>query len=123
LDRISLTNMIFYAYHGVSEGERRIGAPYEVDVDLYLDLSRAGKSDNLEHTVDYQAVYETVEFIILEKRYYLLEALAERIAAGILTRFHPARVVVRVRKPKVQLRGLLDRVEVELIRDGDEIGE
>ena len=117
-DRISIKNMIFYAYHGISEGEREVGAPYEVDVDLYLDLSEAGKSDNLEDTIDYQAVYHQVEHIILEKRYYLLEALAAKIADSVLEQFRPAWVTVRVRKPKVPVKGLLDHVEVEVIREG-----
>jgi dihydroneopterin aldolase len=110
--------MIFYAYHGISEGEREIGAPYEVDLDIYLDLSQAGKSDSLEDTIDYQAVYHLVEHIILERRYYLLEALAQVIADQVIAQFRPAWVTVRVRKPKVPVKGLLDHVEVEIIREG-----
>jgi dihydroneopterin aldolase len=117
-DRISIKNMIFYAYHGISEGEREVGAPYEVDIDLYLDLSQAGKSDNLDDTINYQDIYHLVEHIILERRYYLLEALAQTIAEKIIEGFRPAWVTVRVRKPKVPVKGLLDHVEVEIIREG-----
>ena len=117
-DRISIKNMIFYAYHGISEREREVGAPYEVDIDLYLDLSQAGKSDNLEDTINYQEIYHLVEHIILERRYYLLEALAQTIADKIIEDFRPAWVTIRVRKPKVPVKGLLDHVEVEIIREG-----
>ena len=49
----------------------------------------------------------------------LIEALAERIAAIVLSEFESAaisEVVVRVRKPKVGLPGVLDAAAVEIRR-------
>ena len=46
-------------------------------------------------------------------RYNLIETLANKIANGIIDNFEVEKVLVRVRKPKVQINGILDTVEVE----------
>ena len=116
LDFIRLNNLVFYAYHGVEESEKQLGQRFEIDVELYLELSTAGRSDHLKDTVDYTEVYQVVEELILEGEYNLIEALAEDIAQNILNRFPVAETLIRVRKPHVSLRGISDGVEVEIIR-------
>ncbi|MCD6165317.1 dihydroneopterin aldolase [candidate division KSB1 bacterium] len=115
-DMIRISNMVFFAYHGLEEVEKQSGQRFEVDVELILDLQKAGRSDNLNNTVDYRRVYEVVEEIVIEGDYNLLEAIAEDIAAAILKKFRVEEVVVRVRKPQVPLPGLSDGVEVEIVR-------
>ena len=115
-DVIRINNIVFFAYHGVEEAEKRQGQRFEVDVELVLDLQKAGRSDKLGDTIDYRQVYELVEEIVVEGDYNLIEAIAEDIAAAILKKFSVEEVVVRVRKPQVPLRGLSDGVEVEIVR-------
>jgi dihydroneopterin aldolase len=115
-DRIVLTNMRFDARHGYHEWERRQMQPFEVDVELVRDLRSAGQTDDLERTIDYGAVYNTVRAILDGPPIRLLEAIAERISDRILTDFDVAEVVVRVRKPGVQLGGPLDHASVEIHR-------
>ena len=51
----------------------------------------------------------------MEKRYYLLEALAGTIADGLMRSFfNVEQVLVRVRKPHPPVRGVVDYVEVEV---------
>ncbi|MBI4312116.1 MAG: dihydroneopterin aldolase, partial [Chloroflexi bacterium] len=45
LDSILLEGMAFYGYHGVNPEERALGQRFVVDLQVYLDLSRAGASD------------------------------------------------------------------------------
>ncbi len=116
LDVIRLLNMSFYAFHGVHPEEHKLGQRFEVDVELFLDLKGAGEEDDLTQTVDYARVYETVEEFVIEREFRLLEALAEHIAEGILSRFPVEMVTVRVRKPGAPVRGILDAVEVEITR-------
>ncbi|MEX0602898.1 MAG: dihydroneopterin aldolase [Bacteroidota bacterium] len=117
LDVIRLHNAVFYAYHGVLSDEQSLGGKFEVDADLFCDLSAGAKSDHLRHTVDYQKVYDCIRELILERKYFLLEALAGTIARGILDRFSKVRrVTVRVRKPSAPVKGVIDHVEVELTR-------
>lgn len=117
LDIIRLHNAVFYAYHGVLTDEQNIGGKFEVDVELHCDLSRGAKSDHLRDTVDYEKVYACIHSLVLGKKYYLLEALANTIAHGVLREFKKVqKAVVKVRKPSAPVRGVIDHVEVELAR-------
>jgi len=115
-DRIRLANMSFYGYHGVHSDERQMGKKFYIDVELALDLSAAGRSDDLSQTVDYAQVYALVREIEAGKQYSLLEALAEDIAQRLLERFPAQEVVVRARKTEVPVGGVMDHVEVEITR-------
>ncbi len=114
-DIIRLHNAVFYAYHGVLTDEQSLGGKFEVDVDLYCDLSKGAKTDSLKRTVDYEKVYSCIKGLVLGKKYYLLEALASTIAKGILKEFKGVqKVIVRVRKPGAAVKGVIDYVEVEI---------
>jgi 7,8-dihydroneopterin aldolase/epimerase/oxygenase len=115
-DRIVLSNMVFEGCHGVLPIERTQAQPFEVDVELHLDLGGAGNGDNLTLSVDYRDVFELCRGIVEERSYQLLEALAEAISADLLVRFEVEEVVVRVRKPRVALPGKLDFAGVEIRR-------
>ena len=116
LDVIRLNNMIFYAYHGVENAEKQYGQRFEVDADIYMDIQKAGLSDQLVDTVDYTNVFQVIEEIVMESNYNLIEALAEEIAQSIISQFAVVATTIRVRKPHVSLRGISDGVEVEITR-------
>jgi dihydroneopterin aldolase len=120
MDRILLHGMQFYGYHGVLRAEQTLGQPFLVDVELFLDLEPAGLTDNLERTVDYARVFSLVEEIVTGRSYRLLETLAEAIAREILDRFAVAEVLVRVRKPRVPLPGIVAYAGVEIRRRREE---
>lgn len=118
-DRIALINMRFEGRHGVLEEERLTPQPFEVDVEVCIDLAPAGVADDLSRTVDYREVFEICREVVEGPSVHLIEALAERIAARLLAAFEEAavsEVVVRVRKPKVMLPGPLDAAAVEISR-------
>ncbi|HEY8417315.1 MAG TPA: dihydroneopterin aldolase [Limnochordales bacterium] len=115
-DRVSLRNMVFYAYHGVHAGERETGRRFEVDVDLYADLRPAGESDALERTANYGQIYRIVKAVVESGPYNLLEAIAEKIAAQLRGTFAAQRVTVRVRKVHPPVGGPVDYAEVEITR-------
>jgi dihydroneopterin aldolase len=118
-DHIALINMRFQGKHGVLEEEQAQPQPFEVDVELSLDLSLAGVSDDLSLTVDYREVFEIVRNAIEGSSRQLIEALAETIAARLLADFAKVgvgEVLVRVRKPNVNLPGALDAASVEITR-------
>jgi dihydroneopterin aldolase len=115
-DRIRLLNITLYGCHGVTEEERAVGRPFEVDVELMGDFSAAGESDDLGATVDYAAVFEVVRAANEAGPYRLLEAFAEQIARRLLERFPIAEVTVRVRKPHPPVGGMVEAAEVEITR-------
>lgn len=116
-DRIELRNMRFDGRHGWHEHEQRDAQPFEVDLEMQLDLGPAGRDDELDRTVDYGRVHALVRDIVVTRSYRLLEAIAGTIAADVLAAFPLVdEVVVRVRKPKVALGGPLDWAGVEIRR-------
>lgn len=120
MDVIRLENMLFYGYHGVSKLEKELGGKFEVDLELFCPLNKPGRSDRLEDTLDYEAVYKIVDVCTHQRKYYLIEALAENISKTLLNKFPIERVIVRVRKPNAPVKGVLDYVEVELDRSRNE---
>jgi len=116
-DSITLENMAFYGFHGSDPHESKIGGRFFVDVLLNSDLSKPGRTDKLQDTVNYERVYLIIRDHVEGKRFNLLEALAQTIADTLLKEFHaPSQVTVRVRKPGVPLRGILDYTQVEIVR-------
>ena len=115
-DRIVLRNMQFSGRHGYYDHELETPQPFEVDVELVLNLQPAGVDDDLEKSIDYGRVYAITRQIVESTSFRLLEAIAEAIGHEILTEFEVTEVGVRVRKPAVQLGGPLDHAAVEIWR-------
>jgi dihydroneopterin aldolase len=117
--------MRFQGRHGYYDHELLATQPFEVDVELRLNLQPAGVDDDLELSVDYGKVYEAVRQIVESTSFRLLEALAEAISHELLADFEVDEVLVRVRKPEVRLSGPLDYAGVEIRRlraNGDRRG-
>ena len=115
VDVIRIKNAVFYAYHGTEEDEQNLGGKFEVDVDLYCDVSVAAEKDALTKTVDYEKVYAVISQVVLARKYRLLEALAMTIGKAIIRDFYNVeRVVTRIRKPHPPVKGVVDHVEVEI---------
>ncbi len=75
-----LHNMVFQGRHGVLEREQRETQPFEVDVELVLNLQPAAVEDDLTKTVDYGVVFDACRQIVESTSFRLLETLAEAIA-------------------------------------------
>lgn len=97
-DRILIRGLRFYGHHGVSVEEQEKGQWYTVDVDVLVDLCRAGKSDDLSASVDYGEVCYRVLRLGTERSFRLIEALAEAIAEMVLEAFPVEGVRVKVIK-------------------------
>lgn len=121
MDRIVLRDMRFFGYHGVLPEERAQGQPFEVDLEVELDLSRSRQSDRLEETVDYRLLYRAVKEVVEGEAVNLLEHLAERIRRQVRATLQQLPAVselglirIRVRKPQAPLGGMLEYVQVEV---------
>ncbi len=106
MDKIELVGMEFFGRHGCSEEERLIGQRFLVDAALYLDLAPAGRTDDIELTVDYARVFDDVGRVVEGEPAALLETVAERIAGTLLEKYARIdRVRVTVHKPFAPLPG------------------
>jgi dihydroneopterin aldolase len=108
--------MRFMGRHGYYDHELAATQPFEVDVELLLNLQPAGIDDDLDQSVDYARVYDAARQIVESTSFRLLEALAEAISHEILADFPINEVGVRIRKPNVELGGPLDHAAVEIWR-------
>ena len=116
-DRIVLAGMVFLARHGVNEWEKVQEQRFEVDVELGVDTQAAAETDDLAQTIDYRGVYERTRRVVEETTVELIEALADGIAREVLASDERiGEVVVRVRKPDVDLGGPLEYAGVEVRR-------
>lgn len=106
--------MQFYAYHGVFEEEQKIGAPFQVELDLFGDFKAAAISDDLFDTVDYGKVYELVEEE-MQKPSKLIEHIAYRIIQRIKREYSIVeRVRIKLSKIKPPIKGNLNAVSIEI---------
>ena len=116
MDRILISGLRELGVHGVLPEEQVRPQPFEVDIELLVDVSAAGESDDLDETVDYGAVCEAVSRIVSSEQYRLLERLATRIAEACRADPRVVGVVVEVRKLHPPVRALLDHVAVRVER-------
>ena len=117
MDKITLHRMTFYGYLGVMPEERTLGQRFIIDADLHLDLQPAGRGDDLNLTVNYAEVFETVRRIAEGKPCKLIEALAERVAQTLLETYPLIQMVtIRVTKPQPPFAGDYEGVSVEITR-------
>ncbi len=116
MDRIVIAGLRELGVHGVLPEEQARPQPFEVDVELSVDVSTAGESDGLDDTVDYAAVAEAVSRVVRSERYQLLERLATRIAEVCRVDERVRAVTVTVRKLHPPVRALVDTVAVRIER-------
>ena len=118
-DRIILTGMQFYGFHGVNPEERRLGQPFVVDLEAEIDLRQAGRSDHLAETVSYAHLYRTARQVMEGEPRQLLEAAAENIAELMLALYSSIDAVrVRVSKPRPPIKGsVIESAAVEIYRE------
>lgn len=117
LDRIYIRDLHLRCIIGIYEEERREKQDIVINVTLYADLREAGRSDRIEDTVDYKAIKKRLISMVEQSCCFLVEHLAQRIAAVCLDDARVQRVVVTVDKPGA-LR-FARSVAVEITRDRD----
>ncbi|KJS03815.1 MAG: dienelactone hydrolase [Peptococcaceae bacterium BRH_c4a] len=120
MDKIIMKGMRFYGHHGVLPHERELGQIFEVDLELSLDLGPAGHMDDLSLTVSYADVFGLAEELVTGSPMNLIEAVAQRIADGVLEKFTPVRAVrVVLKKPSAPVQGVFDYMAAEITRVRD----
>ncbi|MEP7362623.1 MAG: dihydroneopterin aldolase [Acidobacteriota bacterium] len=116
-DKILLSGVHLVCHIGVPAEERARAQGLIVDLEMGLDLRRAGASDRFEDTVDYAAVRDAMERVAGQRPYALVESLAESLAAAVLAEFAKVESVrVLVRKPAALAPLRVDWPGVEIVR-------
>jgi len=84
---------------GVYEHERDIKQKVVLDIEMTIPESDAASSDDLRHTVDYDAVSKLVTSYVKDTQYQLIESLAEQVATLVLGAFATDSLKLKLSKP------------------------
>ena len=115
-DNITLTGLRATANHGVFDHERRDGQLFIIDAIVYLDLSAAAASDDLERTVHYGVLAEQIVAAVESDPVDLIETVAERVAGVVLTHRAVIATTVTIHKPGAPITVPFDDVSVTITR-------
>jgi len=99
---------------GVEHPERDVPQSILINLTLFLDTHKAGKTDNIHDTVNYALVAKSIKEQVSTSKYFTVEALAEHLAEYVLTFFPVNFVKLKVEKPNV-VRST-QSVGVEIVR-------
>ena len=113
---IYIKDLVVEAKHGVHQREKETPQPFNFNVELTLDGSRAAVSDDLNDSVDYTQLRSIIIDTARNNSFNLLERLAREIADRLLADERVQKVVVAIDKPAV-FKDSAPGVRLEVIRE------
>jgi len=119
-DKIYIRDLSVRCIIGVNDDERIEKQDIIINVIMYTDTGKAGKTDILEDSVDYKMVKKTIIDLVENSSFLLLEKLTEEIAKACLGYSKVKKVNVTVDKPGA-LR-YTRSVAVEIVRTKEYYG-
>ncbi len=116
-DIIKITGIRSWGHHGALPEETRLGQRFRVNLALELDARPAALADDLTKTVHYGEVVKLVETELKGRPVYLIETLAENIAARLLNTFPVLNALtIEIEKPFAPVGTDLDGIAVVIRR-------
>jgi 7,8-dihydroneopterin aldolase/epimerase/oxygenase len=107
LDTIFINDLRVETVIGIYDWERRIRQTVSINLEIAADIRRAAAADSIDDTLNYKAVAKRLIEFVEGSSFQLVETLAERIAAIVLTEFEVSRVKLTLNKPGA-IRGARD---------------
>jgi FolB domain-containing protein len=98
-DKIYIRDLSVRCIIGVNDDERTEKQDVIINIIMYTDTGKAGKTDLLEDSVDYKMVKKAIINFVENSSFLLIEKLAEEIAKVCLGFSNAKRVNITVDKP------------------------
>jgi dihydroneopterin aldolase len=98
-DRIRISGLEVRAKHGVFDFEKTQDQLFRVDLEVTIDLSEAGSTDQLDRTIDYGELAQRTYDFVAENSFDLIESIAHGIAELAMEYPGAQAVEVTVHKP------------------------
>ena len=98
-DRIIINDLFLRTIIGVNDDERTNRQDVLVNLVLTVDTRAAGRSDDIDDTVNYRTLTKRVIDLVENSRYFLVEKLAEEISRLCLDDHRVQDVTVTIEKP------------------------
>jgi dihydroneopterin aldolase len=102
-DRIELRGLKVRGQHGVFDHERANGQDFVVDITVWIDLARAGATDDLVDTYDYAALAQLASGVVAGPARNLIETVGAQIADQVMDDERVHAVEVAVHKPQAPI--------------------
>jgi len=99
MDKIIISDLKVDTVIGTLPEERDKTQTLVINLELYLPLQKAGKSDNLFDSVDYSKIEDKIVKMGEKAKFFLIERFAEEIADICLKEELVTKVKVEVAKP------------------------
>ncbi len=117
-DRIEIRGLEWLLFCGVLPHEKSQRQPFRFDIDIHADVSEAGESDDLNHTVNYGAFIDRLDQVLMAEKFELLERLAKRVTEIAFEFDRVDAVTVRVHKlrPPVAAHAVSTGVRIHRVR-------
>jgi len=111
---IILSNLRFFAYHGVMAQEKQVGHYFNVSLKIEYDFSKALKSDKIKDTLNYGEVFQIVKQE-MNNPSKLMEHLAGRILNTLFQKFEPvSNIKIKIIKENPPINADCDGCGIEL---------
>jgi dihydroneopterin aldolase len=98
MDKITIHELEIRMRVGTNDAERNWPQRLLATIELEGDMSMAMKTDDLQYTIDYEKVVNSIREWGQDKQWKLLETVASDIADFILIKFQPCAVSVLLKK-------------------------
>ncbi len=100
-DTITLRGIHTFGRHGANPGEKDVPQPFDIDVQLDVDLAAARASDALDQTINYDSLHKSIVAIVATTSYDLLERLGQVILDRIFTDERVLGAQISIGKPRL----------------------
>ena len=100
MDKIIISNLKVDTVIGTLSEERTKTQVLLINIELYLPLQKAGKSDNLLDSVDYSQIEAEIIKMSNKSKFFLIERFAEEVADICLKENLVSHVKIEVAKPR-----------------------
>jgi len=98
LDKILIKDLVVRSIIGVDDYERREKQDVLINLIIWADLSEARETDDIRKTLNYREVNKEVVKLVEDSQFFLVEALAEKIAQVCLRHEKVKKVKITVEK-------------------------
>ncbi|OLS19491.1 MAG: D-erythro-7,8-dihydroneopterin triphosphate epimerase [Candidatus Heimdallarchaeota archaeon LC_2] len=98
-DTIFIKNLKVRGIIGINDWERKEKQDILINVSLVLNLEKAGKSDNIDDTVNYRTLTKEIIDLVEISQFFLVEKLISTILDLCLKQDIVEKAKVRVEKP------------------------
>jgi FolB domain-containing protein len=99
MDKVIIKNLIARGVIGVYDWEREKPQEIAINITLFGDLTKAGRTDDIDDSINYKTIAKGAQSLAENCERLTVEALAEDIAAFCLKSEGVEKVIVRVEKP------------------------